>query len=281
MIERRAAAIANEIRLLRQQHKGAFLIVEGRDDRLFAEKFARRPECRITVAEGKDNVMEVIRILDNDGFKGALGMVDADHDRLRGKDATGENVIVPETHSLEALLIASGALDAVLVEFGSQPKIEALARHVRDLINDVAAVIGCLRLHSTRENLLLRFDGINYLSFIDINTLAVDITALLQEVKNRTRRDLDANALANAIATVSAEALAPCELCCGDDLVAALAVGLRRLIGSHAGGAVGPEEIKRALRLAFSDDKFRQTSLYQSIRKWEAKSAPFRIISDY
>ena len=38
-LRRRPVVIANEIRLKRSQHPGAFLVVEGRDDRLFWERY--------------------------------------------------------------------------------------------------------------------------------------------------------------------------------------------------------------------------------------------------
>ena len=48
---------ANEIRLKRQIHKGAFLLVEGRDDRLFMQAFISLIDCKIEVGQrwGKEN----------------------------------------------------------------------------------------------------------------------------------------------------------------------------------------------------------------------------------
>jgi hypothetical protein len=42
MIGQQPVVIANEIRLWRALHKGAFMLVEGRDDRLFYERFRRQ-----------------------------------------------------------------------------------------------------------------------------------------------------------------------------------------------------------------------------------------------
>ena len=78
MIARRPTIIANEIRMKRSQYQGTFLVVEGRDDRLFMERFICHEICKIEVAEGKENVCEVLRILESDNFMGVLGLIDAD-----------------------------------------------------------------------------------------------------------------------------------------------------------------------------------------------------------
>ena len=59
---------ANAIRLRRQEHGGSFLVVEGRDDRLFFEQFVDRRCCWVIVADGKRNVVDVVGILEADGF---------------------------------------------------------------------------------------------------------------------------------------------------------------------------------------------------------------------
>ena len=47
MIAQRPVVVANEIRLWRAVHKGAFLLLEGRDDRLFYERFVDRGAARL------------------------------------------------------------------------------------------------------------------------------------------------------------------------------------------------------------------------------------------
>ena len=107
---------ANAIRLKRQEHEESFLVVEGRDDRLFFEQFVNRQYCLVIVADGKQNVADVVGILEADGFPGVAGVTDADLDHVEGIRPASANVIVLETVDLEALLIRSPALDRVLVE---------------------------------------------------------------------------------------------------------------------------------------------------------------------
>src|SRR6267378_656553 len=99
---RRPVFIANEIRLKRSHHPGAFLVLEGRDDRLLNEVLTDRGACQIVVGEGKERVLDIVSILEHDGFPGVLGLVDADFDRINGV-AYGPNVVVTDGHDLESM----------------------------------------------------------------------------------------------------------------------------------------------------------------------------------
>ena len=155
-MHRKPVATANSIRMKRQSHRGCFLIVEGRDDRPFFKRFVDREDCRITVAGGKENVVEVITILETACFRGVIGVVDADLDHIEGSRPWSDNVIVHETVDPEALLIRFSALDRVLVEKGSAQKIAGFGKDVRDVLVATAVWIGCLRLYSHRDELNLK-----------------------------------------------------------------------------------------------------------------------------
>jgi hypothetical protein len=70
----------------------------------------------------------------------------------------------------------------------------------------------------------------------------------------------------------------PWQLCNGHDLVEVLSIGLRRAIGSQSAAAVRVEEIERALRLAYESVDFAASALYRTIREWEQRNHPFRIL---
>ena len=186
MIRRRAVVVANEIRLHRSQHKGTFLLVEGRDDRLFCERVTEPSVCKIIVAEGKHNVCEVVRILDDGPFTGALGLVDSNHDHIEGRTLSSPNLIATDMHDLECMLIRSSALDAVMVEFGSKEKVANFDRDVLDTLLCAAGPIGALRLYSERSRIGLRFDGLRYSRFVNQQDLTIDRGTLIQEVLNRS-----------------------------------------------------------------------------------------------
>src|SRR6267142_3183576 len=185
-----AVDIANDIRLRRSQHRGTFVIVEGSNDRLLYERFFDVQQCKFVVAEGKEKVCEVIRILDAGGFRGVLGIVDADFDLLDEIPASSLNVIRGDCHDLEAMLVRSPALDRVLREFGSEGKIQRFVAQagaeIRHVLLTAATPLGYLRWHSLRSDLRLRFDGLLFPRFVDMARLTVDRAQLITTVKNHS-----------------------------------------------------------------------------------------------
>jgi hypothetical protein len=159
ILVRRPVVIANEIRLLRSQHKGAFLLVEGRDDRLFAQRFISQNNCKVIVAEGKRNLLGVSEILESNGFSGICGFIDSDFDNVECRKYPSGNIISTEYHDLEGTLLCSSALDVVLGEYGSADKINRFG-DARKAILEAAYPMGCMRLYSERAGLNLRFEGL-------------------------------------------------------------------------------------------------------------------------
>ena len=275
---RRPVSIANAIRLKRSHHPGCFLIVEGRDDRLFFEQFV---DCAVQVADGKSNVVEVIDILDADSFPGAVGVIDADLDHVESYSWQSRNIIVLETYDLEALLIKSRALERVLVELGSSEKIDNRTKHPLDELIDAALPIGCLRLHSRRSELTLKFDGMRYARFVDRDSLQTDVRELVREVKNRSQQsDLVCNDTAQEIRRIEDTMNDPWLVCCGTDMVEILSIGLRNALGTNNAGAVKPDLLRTHLRLAYERQELIDSRLGRDLREWAARNPCFRVLKE-
>ena len=274
-------ARANAIRQTRQEHAGCFLVVEGRDDRLLFEQFVDRQDCWVIVERGKQNVVDVVSILEDDGFPGVVGVVDADFDHFEGISQAGDNIIVLETVDLEALLIRSTALDRVLVELGSVKKIAKFGASVREALLAAALPIGCLRLHSLRIGLSLTFQGLRYGRFIEIATLVLDVFGLIQEVENRTRHfDLQRDHLAREIDIIEESAKDRWLVCYGADMVEILALSLRSTLGTNSAQAVAPDVVRRCLRLAYQWPELSGSQLGRDLRAWEARNPTYRVWSN-
>lgn len=277
MLRRRPAVISNEIRLKRSQHAGSFLVVEGRDDRLFIERYVD-DSCNLVVAEGKESVREVVQILDEVEFTGVVGLVDADFDTIEGVSEGSLNIVSTDVHDLEASLLRSPALDRVVGELGSKAKIEAFGREVRDVLLEAATPLGSLRWISRRDGLGLRFSGINYRACVDSATLQLDIWKMIQEIKNRSQRpEIDASELETKIQQVVAAGHDGWHVCSGEDLVAILSVGLRSAVGSNSAQAVAPEVLRRLLRLALDEAEFQRLRICLFVREWEERNSGYRI----
>lgn len=269
---------ANEIRLLRQQHTGAFLIVEGKDDRLTFKQHIDDKTCKIIVAENKTNVCEVVRILNVDQFSGALGVVDADFDRIEGQESTHKNIISPEGHDLESLLLRSSTLSWLLRELGSEPKIENFGEEVIEVLLREAYKIGCLRLYSQRNDLALRFGGLRYANFVNKKTLKVDERALVQETLNRSQKfDLSVDRILSELNQLISTMLDPWEICVGPDILNLLAIGLKKALGSKRAGDVAMDNLKQLLRMSFSEERLHSSNLWDLSKQWESENSGFKI----
>ena len=279
---RRSATVrANEIRLKRQQHKGCFLVVEGREDRLFIEQFIDPESCSVIVAGGKDNVIDTIGILETDCFRGVAGIVDADFDHMEGEYCISDNIITLETVDLEALLIRSSALDRVMVRFGSSEKIGKFDQEVREVLLAAALPIGCLRLHSLRAGLKLTFRRLKYPRFLDVFSLTVDIESMVKEVMNRSKRpDLSWRNLAQEIVAIQRSVDDQWLICYGTDMLAVLAHGLRKALGTNNARAVGVETVRMCLQLGFQWSDLNRSKLGGDLRKWSDRHPGFPVLRD-
>lgn len=279
MIHRTPHEIATEIRMARSQSPRTLLIVEGRDDRLLMEAFISQSTCRIEVAGGKQNVCDVIDILDTEGFNGVLGLVDADFDRIEGIPDRSHNLVMPECHDLIMMLIKSPALGRTITELGSRPKLETFNENVVDALLNRALPMGYLRLYSLRESLNLRFRNLNFTAWLNRTTFVADTDELIRTVKNHSQRqDLSDEKLAVAIKEMHGFMYDPYELCNGTDVIEILSIGLRGVLGNKQAREVESELLKRFLRLAYSKQDFRSSSLKKEIEKWESQRPGHQVL---
>jgi hypothetical protein len=156
--------IANDIRMTRSQHRGAFVVVEGETaDLRFFGRLIDPKECQLQPAFGKANVLDVVSVLEADGFQGVLGIVDADRSRISGNRPPSDNVLMTDHCDLEAMILQPPALDKVLAELGSTEKIRRFESErgitVREHLAALARPVGALRHISENEDLKLRFQG--------------------------------------------------------------------------------------------------------------------------
>lgn len=280
----RGVGIANRIRLARDAHAGAFLIVEGEDDKRLFQQFIDRAACKIQIAHGKPNLLEALKILEEDGFRGVLAIADADFSRLDHLLLHSPNLLWTDTHDLETMLLRSPALERLLVELGDEAKLQAArARYGVDLrlpLLLAGARVGYLRWLSGGEGMGLLFDDLPFEGMLARNSIDLDDTALLQTLQNRSRKSvLIAAEIQQKVSLLEALEPDPWQLCCGHDLVRILSCALCRLLGSNKEADVKPERLEMSLRLAYARSDFEQTSLWAAVIAWEGRNPPFIVLA--
>lgn len=279
-MRRTVEARAGSIRLQRDNHEGAFLLVEGSSDRKFYERFCDRQLCLVVSLGSKFNVISVLAILEDAGFCGVLAITDLDFDWLSPeKDVVSSNLLFTAHHDLETMLIDSPAFDRVLSEFSSEQKIKDFGRDIRTVILNAGEPVGYLRWISQRDSLNLKFSSIAFGKFVEDKRLEIDETRFIEEVQNKSQFfSYTAAYIQELISNARCDEHDPWKICCGHDLVNILSLGLKRLLGSNSDHTITVENLERCLRLAFDHADWTQTQLYSDIFLWEQTHAPFRVL---
>jgi len=278
--------VANEIIMTRQVCKVMIFVVEGNSDEKVLKKFLGRPDSEFIIARGKDYVLEAMTILDDEDVVGVLGIVDADFWHLDKESPSSSNVIVTDDHDIEMMMMRSKSFTHFIVEVASQTKLEKFlanldAKDIRDILLERALLIGYLRRYSHTDELNLRFDGLKFNTFIDKETLEIDLTKLVETVLSLTRNSqLDINEVIGQVRKLAEGFSAdPYQVCCGHDVITILSIGLRKCIGSKSKEGASPKVLESELRMSYDSDCFRQTQLFRDARNWEIRNAPYKAFS--
>ena len=264
--------------MTRMVHRGAFLVVEGKDDLRFWRP-RRHRDCELVEGEGKKNVVEGVRRLEQDDVTGVLGIVDDDYDSLRDVERGVENLVSTDAHDLECMLCRSSALDTVLGEFGSEPKLRAFEQQsavdVRTALLERTVVFGKVRWAAEMYELGIDRSAIRVERFVAEGTWSVDAPRLMESVAGGDPEGVEA--LERCIAELPVAD--PWRIANGHDMVAVLKVGLRRVLGNLPGD-VGVEGIGRLLRAAMSREELRKTTLWTDVRLWEAANRGYWVLEN-
>ncbi len=277
-------SVANQVRMHRQEHVGTFLVLEGPDDSKVFRKLVDQEECVLVVAIGKDNVLEALSILNNDGFLGALGIVDADFDRVTEVSEQTRNVLRTDEHDLECMLLRSSAFDEVLSEHASADRVDKFAKKQGGLLDVILAKaampIGYLLMVSLDKGHGLTFAELSFRRFVDPETLEIDVPAMVKDVLDKSQNHaLNIDSLSDDMATQSRPDHDPWQISRGHDILHILSFALQRTFASRKKAEVTPDVLRRELRLAFTADEFARTGLYRLIMEWERGNNPYHVLS--
>ncbi|WP_422543456.1 DUF4435 domain-containing protein [Methanosarcina sp.] len=268
-----------EIHSLRQAHQGSFLLVEGSSDSRFYKKYIDSEKCQTIPACKKDIILELIPRMHR--FKGIVGIVDSDFSYVEGESVRSENIIMTDTHDIETLIIESPALEGVFLEYIDEDKLRELetnvGKNIRDIVLCSGKYIGLLLLYSNKKQLYLKFENINFLKFIDRETLSINVEKLIEVVlENSNRQHIKVENILSELEKMEKNEFNLWCVCRGHDLVKILFIGIKYIFGSsNARYLDDPKGLERALRLAYESNFFVKTEIYNYMRQWESKNTPF------
>jgi hypothetical protein len=268
---------ADQIRLRRDAFKGVFIIVEGHSDKLVYSNFVNTETCQFTITDGKEQALNTIKILDNSQFTGVFAIVDADFDHLENNLPKSPNVLLTDDHDLEMMMLKTPALDKVIKERGSEEKIKET--NIKEILLKIGQEIGYLRWISQKNNLFLRFEGLDFGKFIKKDTLEIDYSDLIKTIKDHSQKQSLVNQeIQEKIEMLRNDEHNPWQVCCGHDIMQILSLALCKFWGSWNSSQVKLEILERELRLAYETFYFYQTQLCISIQNWQNTNFPYQIL---
>lgn len=270
-----AIEIANEVRMRSSTHNGPFLLVEGCDDsKFFAHQFGKY-QIALIPSFGWENVLEAIRILENDNRTDTLGIIDLDYRDIVGEIPVSTNIVVTDTHSIETMMFASSAFHKILKERASEDKVINYPdgiEGIREKVLELGKPIGSLRFYSYKQNARFAFEGMNIEKFVSKKTLAFSLQIFLKHLQgiHPNNRRINEQLFQQALAEIENLTVLKdrYRLCCGHDLMEILATGLKYFWGTHNSKTISGTILQELFRLAYSKEDFCASRLYHNIKIW-------------
>lgn len=278
------SVLVNQLAQLRGHAKTAstaFVFVEGSGDCEVYSRFSS-DLATYTVAHGRDNVGECLRLLQKRGVEGVLGIEDADCDRLLGV-RPDPLVCVTDGHDLEAMILQSSALELVLAEYGRPERInefQSRGRSVREALLDAVRPLGLAKYVKAQKGLKglnISPMGLAYERFIDPATIAMDFNLFCGYMSERCDGYQRPEQIAREIQAVELYGADDWDVCRGHDLAGALAVALSAALGTKR---LDVFDVERALRRAFDELAFARTGVCAGMLDWQSCQPGFRVLHD-
>lgn len=274
--------IAQEIRMERQAlKKFSFLLLEGDTDVRRFERHINSTCCSVVNCYGrKRNAIEAIELLYDEGFPGALAVVDTDFDRIMGKLKAHEGIIYSEGHDLDIDWVTPDVIGRYLVEVGDKNKSSACGSS--SIIID-KILIGLKPVSVAK--LMNEMKVVDYkLSNIDVSkcfvNFGIDIDEYVKLVFDGYPPDPGAQyLLKQKITSWAGKRYDLRQITNGHDFHCALGACLRNELGSRAPAQTWGSEVESHLRLTHDEKDFKMTAVYAAITTWTKENSPFRIVA--
>lgn len=281
--------IANEVRMLRTRFQGAFLIVEGPTDAKTFFNLIDKETCRLVIAYSKANAMMAIDIIDSNKVRGVLAIVDADFLIAEGKDQAQGNLILTDTHDLETMLLSSDAFIRVVADLLPAEQLDKASTFADRCLSSLLIIgvkIGFLRWVNELEALDLRFHELPYSRFVDPTAQDVEVSQMLDVAKyGAGQLKLTDAEIFQRMREMEEIEHDPWQVCQGHDLINLLELILPNLLQQMAGREAAnssrtkmrAEVIDRSLRLAFTFEDLRETSVHRLALRWQDSNSPYKV----
>lgn len=259
----------SEVLLLRGKSRTLpILAVEGSSDSR-AYRRVLDGSVHIVWLNGKDEVLSFLDRIEKTTIVGAIGIIDADHDRLFGRRTQMRLVFWTSKTDLESMVISSEAY----LRATENGLAEGVRRDRRDLVLSAAVPLGCLRAASIRKGLALDFKNLTFEAFIDTAKITCDERACCEELlRTNLQCRLSPPQLMDELNEVRSLFEDPWNVVNGHDLCRIAQICSMRLFSRSF---ANPSSVFEKLAANYLPRDFEGCSTHSEIRKWQNSNPGF------
>jgi hypothetical protein len=268
----------NSVLFIRQPGDNrAILFVEGDTDSRFykilgcEEDFIVSGESILDNGKGnKEKVIEAIKLANQEGFKGVIGIVDADFDNLCDI-CTENNLYRTDTHDLESMLLKSeNALKKILINYSEVDSSISVGEvsKTQNILLESAKYVGYALWCSTHNGWMVNFKNFPINACLD-NNCHLDIQKMCKFMVSKSENDtLILEDIKIEICKKVSERWDLWQVCRGKEMVRVLSHYIKHNLKN---GSVRSNMLIDNLLFAFEKNDFKNTFLYESIIKWQSQ----------
>lgn len=279
-----ATRLVSKLQMLRCGKKSkTFVVVEGVTDFRLYSKMFDQSVCEVVIGESKQNVIEAIKVCEEQKLGGIVGIVDADFLHMEENLTLPKQLFMTDTHDLEGMLLQSKAYDDVLLEYADLNKLARFEQRrkmpLKALLLENVALIGYLRRLSLLYHFDFSFNELGFGEFTYISGLTIEEQRLISYLIFRSKKH-------SAVTKEQVEKLLDqlimpqddlWQICCGHDLMDLLTIGLVHLFGNYNAKKMISGQLEGSFRLAYQISYFKETKLYEALKKWEEEQEGYRL----
>jgi hypothetical protein len=272
--------------------KGCSLLVEGKKDMKLYSRFFDKDHVRIVQTFGKYKQREAYQILQGRGFARKLGIRDADFLRVEGNTKYDPNfagdIFPTDHHDSEVMVFNSAALDHFIAGVLDKDRVEQfeneMKKTLREVVLELAYVLGCLKLANKRYTLGLSFkpekpDGntLKFGKFIDFKTAKflgneLLINTVWEYSKNRGVEVSKKPEILDKLSLIISVKHPTLEIVNGHDICEIISLLSKDALKSNNKALQIAGCVEDMLRLAFDSAEFVKTGLASKLRAWQEAS---------
>lgn len=270
-LSQRPAEVVTEIEMSHSVVK--WLIIEGDgDDKLFlARPFSTN--VRTVVAKGWENVVEIIKSCEGIQGKLVIGLIDRDYRDMDLSQPSHDNLFITDYRDIENILFETAALKRVFAEYGSRAKMpiddygNVDDRKIRALISNAVFRLGKFRAycHCSHNNVCMK--NMDYLKFYDDKSLEIQddkFVKHLHGLPGNTNYAINSFWEESSKDWIAEEWNHPVFIRHGHDIMAVVAISLRRKWGSH-GGKYSREDVESFFRSSIDAEELQEYDFWKQI----------------